>query len=158
MFELYSCTPICKIAIALEGSIAPVGPAGDALYVPLRITGGNVLGENTGGRILCGMDIAVMYADEKLMHNGRFVVADPAGDVLVWYDGPSQGAEGAYDDLLDGRLPVNIPSRLHVRIISTAPGWRPFNRRPLLGVGSFNGLARTLDFTVLMVSALPTRN
>jgi hypothetical protein len=149
--EPYPCTPICKIAIALEGVTAAIGPAGDAVYVPMRITGGSVTGAGAAKRIICGTDFAVMYADEKLVHNGNFVIADPAGDILVWYDGPSQAAEGAYDNLLDGQLPGKSPCRLSVRSVATGPQWRTLNRKPLLGVGSFDGTTGTLDFTLISV-------
>ena len=92
-----------------------------------------------------------MYADEKLVHDGSFAIADPAGDVLIWYDGASQAREGAYDAVLDGQLPGRAPCRLSVRSVSTAPEWRALNRRPLFGVGSFDGTAGTLEFTVLSI-------
>ena len=118
----------------------------------MRIIGGSVTGLGSEKRVMCGTDFAAMYGDEKLVHNGNVVIADPAGDVLLWYDGPSQAEEGAYDDLLDGRLPGKIPSRLSVRVISTGPAWRTLKRRPLLGVGSFDGTSGTLEFTVLSVT------
>ncbi len=158
MRDPYTCTPICKIVIALEGVTAAIGPAGDALYVPLRITGGNAVATGPEKRIISGTDFAVMYADEKLVHNGNFVIADPAGDILVWYDGPSQAAEGAYDDLLEGRLPSKSPCRLSVRTISTSPEWRTLNRRPMLGVGTFDGTTGTLEFTLLAVTETPADN
>jgi hypothetical protein len=99
-----------------------------------------------------------MYADEKLVHNGNFVITDPAGDIIVWYDGPSQAVEGAYDDLLDGRLPGTSPCRVSVRVVSTSPEWRVLYRRPLLGVGTFDGTAGTLEFTLLSVIESPTVN
>jgi len=149
--EPYSCTPICKIVITLEALTAAIGPAGDALYVPMRIVGGSATGSGPERRVICGTDFAVMYADEKLVHDGSFVIIDPAGDILVWYDGPSQASEGAYDDLLEGQLPGRCPCRVSVRTISTGPEWRTLNRRPLLGVGSFDGVAGTLEFTLLSV-------
>lgn len=158
MREPYSCTPICKIVLMLEGLTAAIGPAGDNVYVPMRVTGGTLAGTGPTRRVLCGTDFAVMYADEKLVHNGNFVVADPAGDILVWYDGPSNAADGAYDDLLDGRLPGKSPCRLSVRTVSTGPEWRTLNRRPLLGVGAFNGTTGTLEFTLLSVTGFPTSN
>jgi hypothetical protein len=156
--EPYSCTPICKIVIMLEGVTAAIGPAGDALYVPMRITGGTVTGDGSTKRVICGTDFAVMYADEKLVHNGNFVIADPAGDILVWYDGPSQAAEGAYDELLDGHLPGKIPCRLSVRSVATGPEWRALNRRPLLGMGSFDGADGTLEFTILSITETAPAN
>lgn len=158
MGEPYSCTPICKIVIRFEALTAAIGPAGDALYVPMRIVGGHITGAGPERRVISGTDVAVMYADEKLVHNGCFVIADPTGDILVWYDGPSQASEGAYDDLLDGQLPGRCPCRLSVRTISTGPEWRSLNRRPLLGVGSFDGVAGTLDFTLLSVTELAPAN
>jgi hypothetical protein len=119
----------------------------------MRITGGIVTGVGLPKRVLCGTDFAVMGADEKLVHNGNFVIADPAGDVLMWYDGASEAREGAYDELLEGLLPRKIPCRLSLRSISTAPEWRMLNRRPLVGVGSFDGGAGTLDFVVLSITA-----
>jgi hypothetical protein len=148
----YSCAPICHIVLTFEGLTPAIGPAGDNVYVPMRITGGTVTGLGSEKRVICGTDFAVMYGDEKLVHNGNVVIADPAGDILLWYDGPSQADEGAYDDLLEGRLPGKIPSRLSVRVISTGPAWRTLKRRPLLGVGSFDGALGTLEFTVLSVT------
>ncbi len=158
MREPFSCTPICKIVLTLEGLTAAIGPAGDRLYVPLRITSGTVTGGGAANRVHSGTDFAVMYADEKLVHNGNFIIDDPAGDILVWYDGPTQAAEGAYDDLFDGRLPGKSPCRLSVRTISTSPEWRTLNRRPLLGVGSFDGTTGTLEFTLLSITKMSTDN
>ena len=150
--DRYSCAPICHIVLTFEGLTPAIGPAGDTVHVPLRITGGSVIGLGPEKHVICGTDFAAMYGDEKLVHNGNVVIADPAGDVLLWYDGPSQAEEGAYDDLLDGRLPGNIPSRLSVRVISTGSAWRTLQRRPLLGVGSFDGTSGTLEFTVLSLA------
>ncbi len=154
----YSLRWICQIVITLEGLTAAIGPAGDALYVPMRITGGSATGAGAEKYVVCGTDFAVMHADEKLVHHGNFVIADPAGDILVWYDGPSQAAEGAYDDLVDGLLPRSASCRLSVRTISTGPEWHALNRRPLLGVGSFDGTTGTLDFALLSVTGSPGEN
>jgi hypothetical protein len=156
--ERYAWTPLCRIVLTLEGLTAAIGPAGDVLQVPMRITGGYATVSEKRLRVLSGTDFAAMYADEQLVHNGNFVLADPAGDVVVWYDGPSQAAAGAYDDLLDGRLPATSPTRLSVRTISTGPGWATLNRRPLIGVGLFDGAAGTLAFTLLSIAASPTAN
>jgi hypothetical protein len=156
--EPYTCTPVCKVVVALEGMVAAIGPAGDALYVPMRITGGSVVGVGPEGRIVGGSDIAVMYGDEMFVHNGTFIIADPAGDIVVWYDGPSAAAEGSYDDVLDGRLPGRSACRLNVRTISTGPKWRSLNRRPLLGVGFYDGSSGTLEFTILTVTESPAVN
>jgi hypothetical protein len=150
--DAYSCTPICHVVVNVEGLTAAIGPAGDNVYVPMRITGGSVTGSGADKVVMCGTDFALMYADEKLVHNGNLVVADPAGDILIWYDGSSQASQGAYDDILDGRLPGKIPSRLQVRSISSGPEWKSLNRVPLLGVGSFDGTLGTLEFTLLSVT------
>jgi hypothetical protein len=151
--DRYSCTPICHVVVYVEGLTAAIGPAGDSVYVPLRINGGSLTGCGADKEVLCGTDFALMYADERLVHNGNFVVADPGGDILMWYDGSSQAAEGAYDEILDGRLPGKIASCLSIRSMSAAPEWKRFNRRPLLGVGSFDGRAGTLEFTLLSITA-----
>jgi hypothetical protein len=158
VFGTYSCTPICQVILNVEGVTAAIGPAGDNVYVPMRIVGGSVRGSGSPKEVICGTDFAVMFADEKLVHDGNFVVADPAGDILVWYDGSSQATEGAYDEILDGRLPGKIPTRLSVRSMSTGPDWKLLNRRPLLGVGSFDGRDGTLEFTVLSVAEGDGRN
>jgi hypothetical protein len=150
--ERYSCTPVCHILIVLEASTSAIGPAGDVLYLPLRITGGTLTGMGPEKRIICGTDFAEMYADEKLVHNGNLVVADPAGDILIWYDGTSQAREGAYDDLLEGKLPESATTRLSIRTISTNPAWRALNKKPLLGIGSFSATATTLELTLLSLT------
>jgi hypothetical protein len=145
----YTCTPVCRVLIRVEQFARPIGPAGDAVHVPMRITGGRVSGLGVEKYVVGGVDMAVMNADESLTHNGTCVIADPLGNTILWYDGSSQAEEGAYDDLLDGVLPSKIRSRLCVRITSTNPEWRSFNRRPLLAVGSFDGSAGTLEFVIL---------
>lgn len=127
---------------------APIGPAGDTLYVPLRITGGAVTGLGAAKAVLGGIDFALMHPDEKLTHCGRFVARDCAGDILFWYDGTSEATEGAYDELLDYRLPGGIPARLIVRTVSTNPEWRSLNRRPLVGIGTIDAAAGELDFVL----------
>jgi hypothetical protein len=154
----FRCTPVCRVQIRIEELASPVGPAGDAVYVPLRITGGRVLGLGTEKHIIGGADLAVMNADESLVHSGTCVVADPQGNTILWYDGASQAEEGAYDDLLDGTLPPKIRSRLCIRIASTNPEWRSFNRRPLLGVGSFDGPSGKIEFVILSLAELGALN
>jgi len=145
----YTCTPVCRVHIEIEAFARPIGPAGDAVYVPLHVTGGRVIGLGPEKYIIGGADIAVMNADESLVHRGTCVVADPQGNTILWYDGASQAEEGAYDDLIDGILPPKMRSRLCVRIASTNPEWRSFNRRPLLGAGSFDAIAGKLEFVIL---------
>lgn len=145
----FTCTPVCRVRLRVEELARPIGPAGDAIFVPLRITGGRVVGLGSEKFVVGGADIAVMNADESFVHDGTCVVADPGGNMILWYDGASQAEEGAYDDLIDGTLPPKIRSRLCIRIASTNPEWRSFNRRPLIGVGSFDGNAGVLDFIIL---------
>jgi hypothetical protein len=146
------------MVIAFEPLVSPIGPAGDRLHLPLRITGGRVSGLGSDKNILGGDDFAIMYADEKLIHDGRFAVDDPAGDLLVRYYGTTLAGDGAYDDVLDGHFPASAACRLSVELISAAPGWRTFVRRPLLGVGFFNGQAGRLEMTILSVTAKDGRN
>jgi hypothetical protein len=154
----FTCTPICRVTLRLEELARPIGPAGDAVFVPLRIAGGRVRGLGAEKNIVGGADIAVMNADEKLVHNGTCVVADPLGNIIVWYGGASTAQEGAYDDLIDGIFPPKIPSRLCVRIASTNPEWRSFNRKPLLGAGSFDRSAGRLEFVILSLVELGVLN
>jgi hypothetical protein len=158
LHEPYSCSPVCRIVIALEPLTSAIGPVGDNLYVPLRITGGAVRGVGEEKRVLSGGDFVVVYADEKLMHNGRFVAEDPDGNILVWYEGTTLAAEGAYDEVLEGQLPRISPCRLSVTFASTGPAWRSLTRRPLLGVGSFDGQAGRLNVVVLSVTENDARN
>jgi hypothetical protein len=133
----------------MDAMTAAIGPTGDDLYVPLRIDRGTVGGVGPDLKVLGGTDFAVMHADEMLEHHGVLVAADPAGDVIFWYDGASRAPEGAYDDVIDGRLPDSVSCVLSVRIRSTNVRWRALNRVPLLGAGTFAGSSASLDFTVL---------
>lgn len=142
---------ICHVKVDLALIASPIGPAGDTLYVPLRITGGVVTGLGADKAVLGGSDFALMHADERLTHCGRFVARDCAGDILFWYDGTSDANEGAYDELLDLRLPGRIPARLIVRTVSTHPEWRSLNRRPLVGIGTVDAAAGELDFVLQTV-------
>jgi hypothetical protein len=145
----HTCTPICRVVIEIESLARPIGPAGDAIYMPLGVAGGRVEGIGSDKQIVGGADIAVAHADEKIAHQGMCVVADPAGNIIIWFEGTSQAEEGAYDDLLDGVYPPRIRSRLAVRIASTNPEWRSFDRRPLIGAGSFDANAGVLEFVIL---------
>jgi hypothetical protein len=145
----YLCEPICRITIAVEPLTAAIGPAGDVLYVPLRITGGTISGLEPLTGSVTGTDFASMYADDKLTHQGQFVVAHGAGDVMFSYTGTSQAPEGAYDELLEGILPGKIPCKLVVQTASTHREWRSWNRRPLIAVGTFDGEAGQLDVMLL---------
>ena len=150
--EPYSCTPICRIRIVLERLTEAVGPVGDTVCFPMRIVKGSVSGIGLEKRVAGGSDFALMYADEKLVHDGVFVATGPTGDLVVWYEGTSQAEEGAYDALLDGESLTHLPTRISVRTSSTSLEWKELNRRPLLGVGSFDGSSGTLDVTVLSVT------
>jgi hypothetical protein len=145
----YACTPMCRLLIRVEALARPIGPAGDVIYLPLRIAGGSVEGIGLEKRIVGGSDMAMMRPDEKLVHRGSCVVADPAGNIIFRYDGTSQAEEGAYDDLLDGVLPPKIRSRLSVRVTSTNPDWRTFDERPLIGAGFFDATGGVHDVLVL---------
>jgi hypothetical protein len=145
----YRCEPICRITIAIEPLTAAIGPAGDALYVPFRITGGTFSGLEPESRSITGTDFALMYADQKLTHHGQFVVAHDAGDIMFSYTGTSQAAEGAYDKLLEGNLPGMISCKLTVQTASTHRKWRAWNRLPLIAVGTFDGAAGRLDIMLL---------
>jgi hypothetical protein len=145
----FLCEPICRITIAIEPLTAVIGPAGDMLYVPFRITGGTLSGMEPETGSITGTDFAVMYADEKLTHHGQFVVAHPAGDIMFSYTGTSQAPEGAYDELLEGQFPGKIPCRLAVQTASTHRAWVSWNRQPLIAVGTFDGVAARLDIVLL---------
>jgi hypothetical protein len=149
LFERYACSPICRVTLVVRAMTAAIGPTGDDLYLPLRIDGGIVAGAGADLNVLGGSDFAVMHADEMLEHHGMLVAADPAGEVIFWYDGASRAPEGAYDDVIDGRLPDSVSCVLSVRIRSTNVRWRALNRLPLLGAGTFAGGSASLDFTVL---------
>jgi hypothetical protein len=75
------------------------------VYVPFRISRELVRGFDRGKQVVGRIDFSMMYADEAFAHDGKFVIADEPGDILVEYAGGSQAREGAYDNLLAGRLP-----------------------------------------------------
>jgi hypothetical protein len=154
----FTCTPVCRVQLRVEELSRPIGPAGDALYVPLRITGGRVIGLGIEKHIVGGADIAVMNADESLVHRGTFVVADSQGNTILWYGGASQAQEGAYDELIDGTFPPKIRSWLCVRVASTDPEWRSLNRKSLLGIGSFDGNAGLMEFMIFSLLEQGTLN
>jgi hypothetical protein len=149
--EHYSCASFCRVAMTFETTASAIGPAGDILFLPMRITGGMV--SDPERAIVFGTNFVSVRADERLMHNGNLVVSDPAGDLLLWFDGTSQGQEGAYDDALDGTLPGPLATHFSVRAISANPLWKALNNAPLFGVGSFDGANRTLTFALVSVSA-----
>jgi Protein of unknown function (DUF3237) len=145
------CERLCRIALVLRPLVPAIGPAGDVLHVPFAIVGGTVDGDGIAGTVIVGVDFTTVFADEKVLHDGRFVIADPNGDVVVRYEGTSQAHEGAYDDLIDGTLPGALPCRLSVQSESTHPAWRSRNRTPLVGTGTFDAAAGRFAFTVLFM-------
>jgi len=145
----YLCEPICRITVAIEPLTTAIGPAGDMLYVPFRITGGTIGGLEPDTGSITGTDFAVMFADEKLTHNGQFVVTHPAGDIMFSYAGTSQAPEGAYDELLEGNVPGKIPCKLTVQTASMHREWRSLNRQPLIAIGTFDGIEGQLDIVLL---------
>jgi hypothetical protein len=147
--DAFVCARICRITIEIEPLTTDFGPAGDMLYVPFLIAGGMLSGLEPAARSITGTDFALMYADEKLTHHGHFVVAHAAGDIMFSYAGTSQAPEGAYDELLEGRLPGKIPCKLTVQTASTHREWRSRNRQPLIAVGTFDGIAGELDVVLL---------
>jgi hypothetical protein len=142
---------LCRVSLILRPLVSVIGPAGDVLHLPFAIVGGIAEGTDVGGTIVAGVDFTAVYADEKILHDGRFVVSDPAGDVIVRYEGTSQAQEGAYDALLEGELPGPLPGRFSARAESTRPAWRRLNRVPLLGSGVFDATAATLTITLLLM-------
>lgn len=145
----FLCEPICRISLAIEPLTDAIGPAGDMLHVPFLITGGMLGGMDPQLGSITGTDFAVMYADEKLTHHGQFVVAHPAGDIMFSYTGTSEAPEGAYDEVLEGQLPGKMPCKLTVQTASTNRDWQSNNRRPLIAVGTFDGVAGRLELVLL---------
>ena len=141
--------PICRFSIAIQPLTTPIGPAGDVLYVPFRISGGTLSRLTPAASAITGTDFAMMYADGKLTHHGQFVVAHPGGDIMVSYAGTSQASEAAYDELLEGQYPGRIPCKLTVQTASTHREWRSWNRQPLIAVGTFDGVAGQLEIVLL---------
>jgi hypothetical protein len=137
------------VRLEIEWPAYPIGPAGDTLYLLIRIVSGAFTGLDGEKIVLGGNDFAAMHADELLCHDGRFVVADPAGDIMFTYEGTSDAPEGAYDRILDGRMPGSMRSTLVVRATSHNGQWRPHQRRPLIGIGSIDARRGLLDFTLL---------
>jgi hypothetical protein len=144
------------VRLEIELLAYPIGPAGDTLYLPFRIVRGAFTGFAAeqlvlGGEklVLGGNDFAAMQADEPLRHNGRFLVGDPAGDIVFTYEGTSDAPEGAYERILDGRMPGSMRSTLVVRATSHNDRWRPHQRRPLIGLGNLDARRGLLDFTLL---------
>ncbi len=130
----------------------PIGPAGDTLYLPFRIVHGAFTGFGEKKPVIGGNDFATMHADELLCHNGRFLVRDLAGDIVFTYEGTSDAPEGAYELILDGRMPASMQSTLIVRATSHNDQWRSHQRRPLIGLGNLDARRGLLEFTLL---ALP---
>jgi hypothetical protein len=139
---------LCHVRLGIELMGPAVGPVGDTLFVALRITGGVVTGLGPDKDVLGGVDFALVYADGKLVHSGKFVAGAPAGIMLFWYSGTSTAGEDAYDRLLDRRLPARSRSELVVHVASTDTEWSSLNRRPLTGIGTIDPLASELQFVL----------
>jgi hypothetical protein len=137
------------VLLSLRSLSSAIGAAGDTLYVPLALSGGRISGLGLDSTAITGSDFVSVYADEKLLHHGQFVVADEQGDIVFWYTGTSRAQAGAYDSIIEGRAPGRMPCRLSMRVVSTREGWRSLDREPLLGVGTFDGRGGTLDVTLL---------
>ncbi len=135
--------------LEIEWLAYAIGPAGDTLYLPFRIVRGSFTGLGGEKTVLGGSDFAAMHADEMLCHDGRFLVGDPAGDIVFTYEGTSDAPEGAYDRILDGRMPGSMRCTLVVRATSHNDQWRPHQRRPLIGLGHLDARRGLLDFTLL---------
>lgn len=135
-----------RITLSIELIAQPIGPAGDLLHVPLRITGGTVRSFGTEDDVVCGTDFASMYADGRLAHDGQFAAAGGEGAVLFRYGGFSAAGIDAYDALLDGLAPARSSSELVVCTASASAPWRLLNRRPLVGIGTIDLSAGALEF------------
>ena len=147
--ETFACAFLCGVRLETELLSYPVGPAGDTLYLPFRIVRGALTGLGAEKLVLGGNDFAAMHADEMLCHDGRFLVGDSAGDIVFTYEGVSDAPEGAYDHILDGRMPDGMRTTLVMSATSHNAQWRPHQRRPLIGVGNFDARRGRLDVTLL---------
>lgn len=145
----FLCEPICRISLAIQPLTSAIGPAGDMLHIPFLITGGTLGEMDPRSGSITGTDFAVMYADEKLTHHGQFVVAHPAGDIMFSYTGTSEAREGSYDEVIEGQLPGTMSCKLTVQTASTNRDWQSYNRRPLIAVGTFDGLSGRVDLVLL---------
>jgi hypothetical protein len=137
------------VRLEIELLADPIGPAGDTVYLPFRIVRGAFTGFGAQKLVLGGNDFAAMRADELLCHSGRFLVDDPAGDIVFTYEGTSDAPEGTYERILDGRMPGSMRSTLVVRATSHNGQWRPHQRRPLIGLGNLDARRGLLDFTLV---------
>jgi len=135
-----------RITLSIEFIVQPIGPAGDLIHLPLRITGGTVTSFGADNNVVCGTDFVSMYADGRLAHDGRFAAGGGEGAVLFRYGGFSAAGVDAYDALLDGLAPPRSSSELVVCTASASAPWRFLNRRPLVGIGTMDLSAGAFEF------------
>jgi len=134
----YLCEPICRITIAIEPLTTTIGPAGDALYVPFRITGGT-LGAGTRDSFDRGNRFCIDVRRWKLTHHGQFVVAHEAGDIMFSYTGPAKRRKTHTTNCLTEITRKNTVQADGADGID-ASGMAPLNRQPLIAVGTFDAM------------------
>lgn len=152
MPDVAICRPLYRIVIECTMLSRPIGPAGDVLYVPFYFSGGNIQSGQSTNPVRGGGDFAAMHFDEKMIHEGRFLVQSENDAALFFYNGTSQGPDGTYDALLEGRMPATMTSALSVRCIAAAPQWRDLNRLHLPATGTVDIAAGILKMTVWNVT------
>jgi hypothetical protein len=150
--ETFPCTSVCALRLDIELLVYPIGPAGDTLHLPFRVVRGAFTGLRNKKLVVSGNDFTTLRAGKCVCHSGRLLVGDPAGDIVFTYEGTSEAPEGAYDGILEGRMPGNMRSTLVVCATSHNEQWRPHQRRPLIGLGNLDARRGLFEFTVLSLT------
>lgn len=147
MPDIAICKPLYRVVIECTMLSKPIGLAGDVLYVPFYFSSGKIqFGQSTG--VVCGDgDFAAIHFDEKMIHEGRFLVQSENGAALFFFNGTSQGADGTYDALVEGRLPGTLSSAFSVWCISADAQWRDLNWLHLPATGTVDIAAVNLEMT-----------
>jgi hypothetical protein len=125
------------------------GPGG--LQLPLRFVDGSLTGAFGRAGVVHGTDWASITGAGLIRHCGDVLLALEDERLHVVFRGISQGPEEIVDVIFDQTLPISVPCRLWLQVITESRHASRLDRRLLVGLGEYDFRQNELHCDVLSV-------